>query len=486
MITNYSSFINSPNLFEISEGVKAKLDLNSFSSIFGNSLFESKEERIILEKAYCTYELGLLYENRKSWFNTNDPIYMLEGDNHNLLFKDNSIFLVSKRSFELLNEQLFGDWEKAWDDVTSSAKNLANKASEVAKDQWNTLSDGAKKAYEFSKRIVSAAAKFVTENPLTCTAIFLQLMSGLTAFIPGVGQIAGPIMLGLAGGLEIYEGVHSIQEAWGKFSNITASNAAKSVEAFKEGGPLVIAGLVSLCLGLNDVITAPKAAVPAAGATSTVLHSAANKWSSTYAAKLAGSSDHFISNVLGKGAGKIATNLQGPVTLFMEKGGSGLAAAAISTLFVTVGKNILGTLFDVFLKSLKTLSDFFTFLISIPEKISGVFDKLIASAESPIAQILITPLKTIINPVLKFVSSLMKNYVKPVIARVSKFVEAILAESKSLQELASQLHISTNPIVKQAVTTINQKDITVTKKDAATVKNLPKVKESLIIKLDSF
>ena len=66
MVTNYESFINEPNLLELSEGVMAKMGMNEFSNLFEQSLFESDNADILLERAYSIYELGLLYESRKS------------------------------------------------------------------------------------------------------------------------------------------------------------------------------------------------------------------------------------------------------------------------------------------------------------------------------------------------------------------------------------------------------------------------------------
>ena len=57
MITSYSSFNSNP--FSLKENIMARLEMKEFSSLFNNSLFESSSDSLLLEKAYCTYELGL-------------------------------------------------------------------------------------------------------------------------------------------------------------------------------------------------------------------------------------------------------------------------------------------------------------------------------------------------------------------------------------------------------------------------------------------
>ncbi len=485
MITKYESFTN---ILHLNEGIKAGLDRNDFSKIFGTAIFESSTDNFLLEKAYSVYELGLLYESRKEWFADDAPIYNLESEGHQILFKGGSLFIVTNESFRLLNEGYWDDAKSAWNSVSSAASSVVNSVSNTAAETWNTLSDGAKKAWEFSKKITSAAVEFVKSDPLTCGAIFLQLLSGLIAFIPAVGQIAGPVFLGLAGAIEIYLGSKKMVKAWNKFSDIDVSKASKSIKAFSEGAPLVIAGIVSIMLGLNDVITAPKAAVPAVGATSTALHSAANKWSSSFVGSLAKNSEHFIVDVAGKAGGKIATGLAGPISKFMGKGGSGVAATAVSVLFMKVGREILGSFFDVVISAMKGINQAFSFVLSLPTKAAEALEKLIKAADSPLAKILISPLKYIVQPVIKFLGKLIDSYIKPFIDGAVQYFKTLEANSKTLKALSDKVKAdSPGQLVKSQIAKTKEKPIQVSKQDAAKVKSLNKIKESLRIRrLDSF
>ncbi len=485
MITKYESFSNP---FFLNEGIKAGLDKKDFSKIFGTALFESNSDKALLEKAYSVYELGLLYENRKEWFTDDAPIYNLESDGHQILFKGGNLFIVTNESFKILNEQFWEEAKSAWNSVTASASAAASAAASSAASTWNSLSDGAKKAFEFSKKITSAAVEFVKNDPLTCAAIFLQLLSGIVAFIPAAGQATGPVMLGIAGALEVYMGSQKMIKAWDKFSTIDASKTAKAVQTVKEGAPLVIAGIVSIMLGLNDVITAPKAAVPAAGATSTALHSAANKWSSSFAGGIINNTEHFVVNVAGSAAGKVGPTLAGPIATFMGKGGTGLAATAVSMLMLKVGEGVLGSYFDIVLSGIKLLTQAFSFVLSLPTKASEALNKLIKAADSPLAQVLITPLKYIIQPVVEFLGKMIDTYIKPFVDGATKYLKTLQEQSKTLKGYSDKIKTeSPGQLVKNPVGKTKEKPIEVSKEDANKIKTLPKVKESLKIqRLDSF
>lgn len=485
MITKYESFSNP---FFLNEGIKAGLDLKDFSKIFGTALFESNSDKALLEKSYSVYELGLLYENRKEWFADDAPIYNLESDGHQILFKGGNLFIITNESFKILNEQFWDGVNSAWNSVTSSAKSAVASAASSAASTWDSISDGAKKAFEFSKKITSAAAEFVKNDPLTCGAIFLQLLSGIVSFIPAAGQVAGPIMLGLAGAIEVYVGSTKMKKAWDKFSDMELSKTAKAVQSFSAGAPLLVAGSVSMLLGLNDVITAPKAAVPAAGATSTALHAAANKWSSTFAGGIAHNTEHFIVDVAGKAAVKAGPALSSSITTFMGKGGSGLAATAVSSLMLRVGGEVLGALFDTILGVLKALSQAFSFIFSLPTKAAEALNKLIKAADSPIAQILITPLKYIVQPVVEFLGKMIDQYIKPFVDGAAKYFSVLYEQSKTLKSYSDKIKTeSPGQLVTNPVGKTKEKPIQVSKEDASKIKTLPKVKESLRIqRLDSF
>lgn len=474
MITNYSSFNNNP--FSLKENAMAKLNMNEFSNLFNPSIFESSSDNLLLEKAYCTYELGLIYENRGDWFKTKDTIYFIEGEGNNLLFKNESLFFISDSTLRILKEQWsWEDASSAWNTVKTSAKSTIDSAAAGAGEAWNTISDGAKKAWEFAKRITSAAAVFVKNDPLTCAAVFLQLLSSIVSFIPAAGQAIGPVMLGLAGAIEVYVGSTKIKKAWGKFADIETSKKAKALASFTEGAPFLIAGCSSILLGLNDVMTAPKAALPGVGATSTALKSASAKWSSSFAGHAAHNAEHFIVDVAGKSVSKLGPTFTGAVTKFMGSGGSGLAAGALTVMMLKVGKSILGEFFESFLGALSGMSSGVSYILSLPTKSSQMMDKLIAAAQTPVAQVLIAPLKTIINPVVKFLGKLLDTYLKPLFDGLKEYFVTLSKNYKKLMAYADMVKgDSGQPIVKSQTATTKPKNVEVTKKDLGTINAIKK------------
>jgi len=489
MITNYSSFNNDP--FSLKENVMAKLEMKEFSNLFNNSLFESDSDGLLLEKAYSAYELGLLYENRKDWFEDNEQIYMIESGEYNLLFKNDSLFFVSGSTLRMLKEGWgWSDVSAAWNRVKSSATAAINTAKTAATKTWEVISDGAKKVWEFAKRITSAVVEFAGD-PFTAAAIFLQLMSAIVSFIPAAGQAIGPFCLALAGAIEVYVGTTKIRKAWKKFSNIEISQAssgsasitAAASTSFMQGIPYLVAGSASILLGLNDVLTAPKAAIPGAGATSTALRATSAKWSSSFAGQMAHTGEHFIINVAGKGASKLGPVLTGPISKIMGNGGSGLAATAVSVVMLKVGKSILGSFFDAVLNGMASIASAFSYVLSLPTKASEMMEKLIAAAESPISKILISPLKNIINPVVKFLGKLLDTYIRPMVDGFSGYLKAIVKNRKVLESYADQTKAENKQtLVSSEVRKVKPKNIEVSKEDLAkinTVKKEVKKNESL-------
>jgi hypothetical protein len=475
MITSYASFNSNP--FSLSEGIKAKLGINEFYNLFNDSIFESSSDKLLLEKAYSTYELGLLYENRKDWFEDNDQIYFIEGEEgQTLLFKNESLFFVSDSTLRLLKEDwTWNDAQAAWNTVKSSAKSSIDSVAAASKESWDALSDGAKKAWEFAKRITSAAVEFVSKDPLSCAAIFLQLMAGIVAFIPAAGQAAGPVMLGLAGAIEVYVGTTKITKAWKKFASIDVSKTDKAIASFVEGAPYLVAGSTSILLGLNDIMTAPKAALPGVGATSTALKAASTKWSASFAGTAARSSEHFIVDVAGKGAAKLGPILVGPVTKFMGSGGSGLAATALSVLMLKVGKSVLGGFFEGVLAAMASIGSSISWVLSLPTKTSQMMEKLIAAAETPIAQVLIAPLKNIVNPIVKFLGKLIDTYLKPMFDGAAEYFTTLGKNYKKLASYADSIKGDAGePVVKNQTAKIKPKNVEVTKKDLQTINKIKK------------
>jgi hypothetical protein len=481
MITNYESFVNTPNLLELSEGVQAKLGIKQFANLFETSLFESKTDPMILEKAYSTYELGLLYENRKDWFGNDRQIYMLESEDQCILFKDNSLFVISQSTYKILNEQLSWDSVKsAWNSAGEKAKAAINSAAQASKDVYDAIGDGAKKVWELNKRIIITIVDFIKHDPLEAVAIFFQLMSAIIACIPAAGQVAGPICLGIAGMLDIIGGTMKIREAWKKFSGIpdvkgSGAIPAKSVASFSAGAPQLISGSVSILLGLNDVLSAPKAAIPGVGATSTAMKAASQRWAATATSQAVHSAEHFLAGPVSKAAAKLGPKLAKGAGEFMTHGGSGLAATAVSILMVKIGRGVLGDFFNTILSGISAITGGISFMLSLPTKAAEGIRKLIAAAESPIAKLLILPLEKIIEPLVSMLGKVLDTYVKPMVDGFKNYIGAIIENHKALEAYGKEEEIhGGEQVVKSATHQIKPKKLEVSKDDLSKIKQVKK------------
>jgi hypothetical protein len=481
MITNYESFVNTPNLLELSEGVQAKLGIKQFANLFEASLFESKTDTMILEKAYSTYELGLLYESRKTWFSNDDPIYMLEGDGHKILFKENSMFIISNSSYAMLDEQLGDAWDWISSQTSSAIKSVKNNAkaavdavSVASKETWDALSDGAKKVYAFGKKIVSAVAEFAKSNPLQTAAIVLQIFSILVSFFPPVGLWLSPILLAISGGMEIYEGIHHIKESYSKLKEIGTENPKRSAEAFSVGGPLLIAGMVAFIFGVHDIITSPTAGSGVGPIASMGGKKAAEAWGKTYIGGAVHGFEHFAEHSLGKITAKLGPKLApGFVKIVAEKGAQN-APTLISILFVTIGKHILGTMWNGVVLGMARMTEVFSFLLSIPTKIGEAVSKFKASAESPGAKVIASALDSFVGPAMKGMGSFIDNNIKPSVDGASAWLSSIAVNYKELEKFADSEDLSGEKIeIKNK--TIKPKGAVVQNDDSKKIQKLPKV-----------
>ena len=474
MITNYQSFLNNVDFSSVDEGVKPSLELNKFKDLFGSKIFES-ESPMLVEKAYACYQFGSLYEHRKSWFEDETPIYSLNSGYDTILFKNNEIFIVSKKSMKHLKEGFIDSVSQGWNNVKNVAKSSVDAVSKEAGSKWEEISDGAKKVYEFSARILSAVGQFAKEEPLEAIAIVLQILSGIVAFIPAAGQIIGPVLLGIAGSLEVYGGVSKMKESWEKLKDLDITKLERAKQSVAEGAPLVIAGGISIALGLTDVIGATKAAVPGAGSASVVAKKAAETWEKNFVGSFAHNTEHFIVHSCKGLAERIGEELAESVELFMGKGGSALAATLVTILMVKVGKGVLGGLFDAMIKGLANIAGLFTYILGLPTKLSEALKKVKDSVTTPIAKLLLGGIANFIEPAVSTVGKFLDKYIKPVSSNCQKYFVEVSKKSAEIEK-ADDSKESSEAVVKEPVSKIKPRNADVSKGDLEKVGSLPKLK----------
>jgi hypothetical protein len=284
------------------ENCMAAWDFSEFKNFFGGSLNENNTEgqnQSLLEQAYYTYELGVLYENNQDWFTTKGEIFFLSderiSEGHVILFKNNRLHIVKESTLERLKQNseliLEGFWGAVGDFVSSSVKTVGSAvkkyvvepakkaAAYVGKkvtQAWDALSSGAKAVWEFSKKIVSAIGAFIKENPLTAIGIGLQILATIVSFIPAAGTAIAPILTMMAGAITVYEGVNNLMTA----AKETAG--AKKVLDIVKGGAKTIFGSASLILGIKDLISATADALPGMGSVGVAIKTSVSTWTSNF------------------------------------------------------------------------------------------------------------------------------------------------------------------------------------------------------------
>lgn len=478
MINKYDGFLSSSNFGKLSEDIMVKLTLPEFSNMFESKVFESESEEMLLEKSYAMYELGMLYENKKDWFNDDEKILMLESDSGTVLFKNGSAFIIDNYTMQAINEGILDDMSAAWDKVKSNAKSAVDLVKSKSANIWNSISDGAKRVWKFTKRIVSAIKEITTSsNFWTTVAIVLQMTAAVTPLIPAAGQILGPVLLGIAGAIEIGIGVYKMKKAWSHLSEIEMNKLEKTKKSLAVGAPLVIAGSCSILLGLNDVIMAPKAAIPGIAAASTASLKASEKWAGTFAGQFAHSTEHFLAHGASKLVGKIGANSAKNIGAIMGSGGSALAATTISTIFLMVGEGLLGKVFDGIIYAGGKISELFQFLISLPEKFSKAISNFIKSAVTPAAKIIANAFKSFLGPALDVIKKLVETYIKPIAQPMIDFLGDLATEypktSKTIDKLSSSGLMGPLPkAVSVGLKTINSVPAIVDDKDSKKIKEL--------------
>jgi hypothetical protein len=483
MIKGYNNFICENGFGQLSENIMIKLSITEFSNMLGSEIFESESDHMLLEKSYAMYELGMLYNNKKDWFEDEEKILMLESDFGTVLFKNGSAFILDNHTMKALNEGMLDDMSAAWEKVKASAKSSVDLVKSRSANIWNSISDGAKRVWKFTKKIVSAIKEITTSsNFWTTIAIVLQITAAVTPLIPAAGQILGPVLLGIAGAIEIGIGVYKMKKAWKYLSAMEINKMEKAKKSLAEGAPLVIAGSCSILLGLNDVIMAPKAAIPGVAAASTTALKASEKWAGTFAGQFAHGTEHFLANGVSKLVSKMGANSAKNIGAIMGSGGSAVAATAISTIFLMVGKGLLGNVFDGIIYAGGKISELFQFLIALPEKFSKAISNFIKSATTPAAKIIANSLKSFLGPALDVIKKLVSTYIKPIAQPMIDFIGDLAAEypktSKTIDKLSSAGLMGPLPkAVSVGIKTINSVPAIVPDKDVKQIKKLNEDRE---------
>lgn len=500
-------------------GCAAGMDLNEFKNMFRNdSLLESRgyeESESLLEKAHSVYELGMLQESKSHWFDDDKPlmyehskgvISYLEFEGNILLFKEGEAFAITERSLKMLkdndqsiNEDLFNEvignrlYEYSFgeflDDAGSVIKggaewvntNVVQPTKKFVKKYvvdplakfWDELTDGAKKLYEFSKKVMNAITTFFAENwqdILFYVSVALQVIAGIVAFIPLAGQVAGPVLLMIAGGIQIVTGGYDIYEGVKIVKECPTDPFKKAGPEFIKGGTKLLGGAVSLLLGIHDVATSPKAAIPAAAISSTAVAIPAKSWVTKTVSGLGVTGAavgmfetliKFLVESAGSAGAKALTKAgvkKGAIigSEALAKAGSEILGKKLGDkanesavpMLCIAGQYALGWLWDTILGAISGMGKLINGLLDLPTNTVNAIDDFNREySDSTFGWIVGGALKLFVRPVAKVLSWFCENKIKPIVKPITNWMISLGKNNKSIKK-----SVESKPALKAAVT----------------------------------
>lgn len=439
----------------LKEGCIPHFSIQEFRNRFTPNLNESDDYDEILD-TYSLYELNLLKTERSDWFRDDSQIIAMPNypEGKVILAKNESFFIISTNTWNIINEGWLGD--------------MIDKGKQLAGDVWNTLKQGAQEVYGFLATLATNIAKFASAEPASAAAITLNILAGIIAFVPAVGQIAAPILTAISGGIEVAAGIGKIKKGYKAISQVD-DPIVKSMAAIGEGAPLLVVGGITMFLGLSDIITSVKSATPAAAGIAQTTKEAAKtlgkKMHETVLGKAEGAFVNVVKNLVKK---KITTpSIAGSVTN---------AAAAIGLIFIVKAlKFALGGIAKLVMEGLALVGKGMDFLLNIPSKISELIGKISSDDSSTAVKLIGGALKNGIKPITDGMSKFINSAIKPISEPLTNWLKDLPAQYKlASEEIDKNLKGIPDQPVESKERKIEQKEVKISKEDKEAIQKLQK------------
>lgn len=447
--------INLEELFSLSEnGHSARYSKKEFKDIFYDSLMESEGyvDDDMLEGAYAHYELGMLYEAKSHWLESEGESIYLDCDSHVILIKNGEGYIIEKSTFDMsqsINEGLWDMVKKGWEKTKSFAKSAAKKTLSVVKSGWDKLSYGAKKAWEFIKMAGNAVVKFVKEmTALEWAALACSVISAVLGIVGAITAGAGVgafliafsgILQGVGGGIHIYEGVqkylHSI-EVIGKSTEI--SPTAKVAATVIQVAPEFVVGGGMLFLGINDVVKGATTALNPKAALESLATGAAVKTGlkqSVKTFKPGAAIEHKIEELGVKVIKKMGLEVGKKVS---KEAVGKVLTTVLSVITAPILTGVLGWIWKAILKIGQGITKGIDFLINIPSKISSGIEEFTKEADGTFTKMIAKGLNTLVKPLTDSAEKFIAKYIQPTVDKVKKFFEMEIEANEKANELLGE------------------------------------------------
>ena len=525
------------NLLDLHESNSmVKYSLEEFKDLFRGPLLEGEGyvDEKLLESSYACYEFNSMYESRIEWFDNSEEALRIDSDNHIIFIKEGQAFIISKRSFEVIEDGILNEadswWESAqagWKNLTSNVttfvtkryeetkvaikktakvvvnavkatgekvKQVGNKIKTAAINVWDTISSGAKKCYEWCKTVVAAVVKWVKEMSVTeKIANILTVLSALVGLagtaIPGATIIAG-VLMAAGGFLNIWDGSVNYYNAEKDLekANIPVTDKgvdlAPTVKAISLALPKLVSGTIGIGLGLHEIGKGLTQALvnPAAGTVSLAVKGFAEKASKTWVGKFAMESallNGLVENVVSKYITRMAPKIVG--TPIGKAGAKGVAKLASLSIGYISFDSILGWLWKIILGLGSDVTKGISFLLSLPEKVTAGLQSMLKS-DSTIIKILAAGINTIIGPIANLCSKLVNKYVKPIIQKIQDWFDNQVKSYETLDSLMKENKgkIPQEQVAqKSAISYVTPQKVEIKPGDVSKIKELPKTNQAI-------
>lgn len=409
-----------------------KYSLNEFKNFFKSTLLlesVNEEDNLMLEKAHAYYEMNMLSDAKKGWFeNESSPVY-LDAEDHMILVNNNESFIIAKSTYTAINEGWgWEDVESAWNSFTDKVVQVAKNVNKTVTSTVDAMTAGVRKAWEWVKAASSAAVKFMTEMSWVDWAtlglgVLSACMGAIGTAIPGSTIIAGSL-LAITGGLHIYEGYHKWHEAAEKLKSVSGNNLSKFAAPIAQAIPDLGMGAIFTILGIHDLSSGLTDALinPLAGSKSLAI-----KGTAVAAGKNAiKSMAHGLEKTIGGGwAGKAMEGLsknQAMRTL-AEKAAGYTGLQLVGVLGHGILVSALGWMYKGCLKLGASVMKGISWLLSLPQKITEGIDKLSKNAKGVVGNIIAKGLSFLVKPMTSSASKVINKYVKPAVDAAKKWFD---------------------------------------------------------------
>jgi hypothetical protein len=440
-LLEFNNFHNEGNIdladiFTLNEdGYAAKYSKDEFKKIFKGSLNESEYmDESLVNSSYAFYELSMLYESKSNWIGTEGKFMYLDCDSHVILIKNGEGHMIEKSTFELsqsgLDESLWSDIENKWISFNNAA---ISQVKGMAKKSWDSISYGAKKAWEFAKTCANTIIEYAkglsfmdwVSITLSILAALISICGTIAAgsvvlsWLTPILQEISAIMMLINGGLTIYEGTAKLKETTeflNKHHDVTSS--AKASALVVNAAPDFIMGFGMLCLGTHNLVEAGAAAAfdPTAstralvgntGIKSALIETGKN------IAKKGGTIEHAIESV----AGYVIKSEIG------KKIGSTLIEMTLSMFGSMMLSEIFGALWENLLIGVDMALGAISSLLSIPKKINSAIGSFTKSANNTFTKILAKGLSAIVKPMTSAAEKVISKYIQPIVDSSRKSIK---------------------------------------------------------------